>query len=56
MESIWGSIILKIFDKIELDSKLNDIKNGENLFSISKDKSNEEEYNMIPDYISDYEE
>ena len=36
--------MLKIFDKIELDSELNNIKNRENLFSMSKDEFNEKEY------------
>src|SRR5439155_3957 len=45
-----------VFDKIELDSKLNDIEDEENLFPMSENESNKEEYDMILDYISDYEE
>ena len=56
VESIRGSMMLKVFDKIELNSKFNDIEDGENLFLIGKDESDEEEYDMILDYISDYEE
>ena len=48
--------MLKVFDKIKLDSKLNNIKDEENSFPIGKNESNKEEYNMIPDYISDYKE
>jgi len=55
-ESIQGSIMLKVFDKIELDSELNDIEDEENPFPIGEDESDEEEYNTIPDYISNYEE
>ena len=49
-------MMLKVFDKIELDSELNDIKDEENPFLMGEDESDEEEYDMILDYISDYEE
>ena len=56
VESIRGSMMLKVFDKIELDSKLNNIKDEENPFLIGEDKSDKKEYNTILDYISNYEE
>ena len=49
-------MMLKVFDKIELDSELNDIEDEENPFLMGEDESDEEEYDMIPDYISDYKE
>ena len=49
-------MMLKVFDKIELDSELNDIEDEENLSPMGEDESDEEEYNMILDYISDNEE
>ena len=49
-------MILKVFDKIELDSELHDIEDKENPFLMSEDKSDKKEYDIILDYISNYEE
>ena len=48
--------MLKVFDKIELDSKLNEAKDKDILFPILKDNTNNEKYNYLLDYINNFKE
>src|SRR5436309_9512544 len=54
--SIRGSMMLKVFNRIELDSKLNEAKDKDILFPMFKDEMDDEEYDCLPDYISDFKE
>ena len=54
--SIHKSIMLKVFDRIKLDSELNKAEDKDILFSIFEDKIDNEEYNCLPDYINDFKE
>jgi len=49
-------MMLKVFDKIELDSEIISIEDEESPSLMGEDESDEDEYDTIPDYISDYEE
>ena len=49
-------MMLKVFNRIELDSKLNEAKDKDIPFLIFEDKIDNEEYNYLPDYISDFKE
>ena len=49
-------MMLKVFNRIELDSKLNEAEDKDILFPIFEDEMNNEEYDCLPDYISDFEE
>ena len=48
--------MLKVFDRIELDSKLNEAEDKDILFPMFKDKIDDEEYDYLPDYISNFKE
>ena len=48
--------MLKVFDKIELNSELNEAKDKDILFSILENNIDDKEYDYLPDYISDFEE
>ena len=48
--------MLKVFDKIKLDSKLNEAKDKDILFPIFEDNIDNEEYNCLLDYISNFKE
>ena len=49
-------MMLKVFDRIELDGKLNKAEDKNILFSLFEDEMDDEEYNCLPDYISDFKE
>ena len=48
--------MLKVFDRIELDGKLNEAEDKDIPFLMFEDKTDDEEYDCLPDYISDFEE
>ena len=48
--------MLKVFDKIELDGKLNEVEDKDIPFSMFENEIDNEEYNYLPDYISNFEE
>src|SRR5205809_7427072 len=54
--SIHGSMMLKVFDRIELDNKLNEAEDKDIPFPMFEDEMDDEEYDCLPDYISDFEE
>src|SRR5205809_8086913 len=54
--SIHGSMMLKVFDRIELDGELNEAEDKDIPFPIFEDKIDDEEYDCLPDYISNFEE
>src|SRR5204863_9532797 len=49
-------MMLKVFDRIELDGELNEAKDKDILFLMFEDETDNEEYDCLPDYISDFEE
>ena len=48
--------MLKVFDRIELDGKLNEAEDKDIPFPMFEDETDDEEYDCLPDYISDFEE
>ena len=48
--------MLKVFDRIELDSELNEAEDKDIPFPMFEDETDDEEYDCLPDYISDFEE
>ena len=48
--------MLKVFNKIELDDKLNKAKNKDILFLIFENNTNNEKYDFLPNYISNFKE
>ena len=48
--------MLKVFNKIELDGKLNKAKDKNILFLIFENEMNDEKYDCLLDYISNFEE
>src|SRR5437773_5150409 len=49
-------MMLKVFNKIELDSELNKAEDKDIPFPMFEDETDDEEYDCLPDYISDFEE
>src|SRR5436190_11362911 len=54
--SIRRSMMLKVFDRIELDSELNEAEDKDIPFPMFEDETDDEEYDYLPDYISDFKE
>ena len=49
-------MMLKVFNKIELDNELNETEDKDILFLMFENDIDDEEYNYLSDYISDFEE
>ena len=49
-------MMLKVFNRIELDSKLNKAEDKDILFPIFEDEIDNKEYDYLLNYISDFEE
>jgi len=48
--------MLKVFDRIELNSELNEAEDKDIPFPIFEDEMDDEKYDCLPDYINDFEE
>ena len=48
--------MLKVFDRIELDGELNEAEDKDIPFPMFEDETDNEKYDCLPDYISNFEE